>query len=159
MTVDNRRKFNSQCLKLRLLTSTERGGRLLGVLRYPSIRRKQCQSALLTGRLVKGLGALEPRRPLAVVDFAEIQHVAIYDAPSVDPPLLGNAPVPMLRAVFDAPVALQIYVPSVAISSHARPNKVCTTAAAESVAKADQLLASITTRKIAQNRPRWRKTG
>jgi hypothetical protein len=60
-------------------------------------------------RLVKRLDALQPRGALTVVDLTQIQHVPIDCAPRRHAPLLGNAPVPMLLAIFETPVALQVH--------------------------------------------------
>jgi hypothetical protein len=81
------------------------------VLRDRPIGGKQREPSLLPARLVKRLDALQPRRTLAVIDLTEIEHMPIDHTPAREPPLLGNAPITVLIAVFDASMALQIHTP------------------------------------------------
>jgi hypothetical protein len=73
------------------------------------VRGEQRQPQLPLTALLEGLDAAQPRRLLAVVDLAEVQHVAIHRPPVGTPALLRDAPVPMLLAVFDPAMALEVH--------------------------------------------------
>lgn len=53
--------------------------------------------------------AAEPTRLLAVVDLPEVQEVPIDHAPVGAAALLRDAPVPMLLAVLDPAMALEVH--------------------------------------------------
>jgi len=48
------------------------------------------------------LNGLAPRRPLAVVDLSQVQHMPLHDPSSGATPVLDNAPVTVFLAVLDA---------------------------------------------------------
>jgi len=80
-----------------------------GMRRDRPVGREQGQAELAVRAFLDGLDAAQPTGLLAVVDLAQVQEVPI-DRPAVGAPvLLGDAPVPMLLAVFDAGVALQVH--------------------------------------------------
>jgi hypothetical protein len=73
------------------------------------VGREQGEAELAVAALLDGLDAAQPAGLLAVVDLPEVQEVSI-DYPAVGAPvLLSDAPVPMLLAVFDAGMALQVH--------------------------------------------------
>jgi len=93
------------------------------------VRARALESRLPRRRkLAQALGLLHfacPLQPLvqefaggpAIVDLAEIQHVPVNDPTTGDATFLRDTPVPMLFAVFMAPMTLQVHDESVTASS------------------------------------------
>ena len=59
------------------------------------------------GLLIEGFNVTTPGFVLAVVDLAEIQHLALHHLAAGTALVLDNIPITMLFAVFEAPVESQ----------------------------------------------------
>jgi len=70
---------------------------------------EQGQAELPLAAHLEGLDAAQPRRVLAVVDLPEVQEVPIDHAPVGAPLLFRDAPVPMLLAVFESGMTLEVH--------------------------------------------------
>jgi len=79
----------------------------LRVVRNRAIGGKQRKLSVAASVLVKRLDHATPGFMLAVVDLAEIQHLALHLLPSHAAAVLNNIPVPMFLAVFEASVEAQ----------------------------------------------------
>jgi hypothetical protein len=80
-----------------------------GVRRDRAVGGEQGEAQLPVRAFLDRLNAAGPAGLLAVVDLPEIQEVPIDRSPVGAPVLLGDTPVPMFLAVFDAGVALQVH--------------------------------------------------
>ena len=69
-------------------------------LRRLPVRRKQ-RHRLRTRRLAQHLYGTAPRRPLSIVDLAQIQHLPLHHATARVPAVLHHAPVTVLLAVLE----------------------------------------------------------
>jgi hypothetical protein len=58
---------------------------------------------------IENLNRTDPCLALAVVNLTQIEYRTLHHPPSSAPPVLHDAPVTMLLAVFDPPIALQIH--------------------------------------------------
>ncbi len=76
----------------------------LRVLGNRSIGGEQGQLRMSLRLLIEGFDHTAPRRELAVVDLAEIQHLPLHDLAARTALVLDNIPVAMLLAVLEAPV-------------------------------------------------------
>jgi len=56
---------------------------------------------------IENLDLLDPRRSLAVVDLAQVKHLALYDPTPGAALILGQAPIAMVLAILEASVALE----------------------------------------------------
>ena len=81
----------------------------LGVFGRRPIGGEQGQLGGLLRPLVKGLDHPAPGFLLAVVDFAEIEHLALHHLAAGAAPALDNAPVAVLLAVLEASIRAQIH--------------------------------------------------
>jgi hypothetical protein len=79
----------------------------LRVVRNRAIGGKQRKLSVAAGVFVKRLDHAAPGFMLAVVDLAEIQHLALHHLPGHAAAVLNNIPVPMFLAVFEASVEAQ----------------------------------------------------
>ena len=70
----------------------------------PSTRSsaKQRQGPRPRGASLQNLDRPPPRQFLRIVDLAQVQHVALYDAPAGYPRVFNNAPVAVLLAILPA---------------------------------------------------------
>ena len=84
---------------------------------------------LLWGRraLIDHVNRSIPGGPLAIVNLAKIQHLALYNAIPLAPPILDDAPVTVFLAVLAAGLGSQKHVPSVSIYAGRSRGKVGTT--------------------------------
>src|SRR5207344_1429476 len=80
-----------------------------GMLRHCSFGREQGQLRRLIGSFVERSDNLAPRRALAIVDLAKVQHIALHHLAAGTTLALDNIPVAMLFAVFAPSVASQIH--------------------------------------------------
>jgi hypothetical protein len=78
-----------------------------GVVGKLPIRRKQRELAMAAGVRIEGFDQTAPSFVLAIVDLAEIQHLALHYLTGDAPPILDDAPVSVLFAVFVASVEAQ----------------------------------------------------
>src|SRR6266481_1827485 len=92
------------CLKAHLNSITT------GVLGQLFFSREERQLRALLALLIEGFNHPAPRLLLAVVDLAEIQHLALHDLAPSTAPTLYDVPVTMLLAVFDSPIAAQVHL-------------------------------------------------
>ncbi len=79
----------------------------LRMLRNRAIGGKQRQLPMTASVFVKRLNHPTPGFTLAVVDLAEIQHLALHHLPGHAAAVLDNIPVPMFLAVLEASVEAQ----------------------------------------------------
>jgi hypothetical protein len=79
----------------------------LRVIRNCAIGGKRRKLSVAASILVKRLDHAAPGFMLAVVDLAEIQHLALHHLPGRAAAALNNIPVPMFLAVFEASVEAQ----------------------------------------------------
>ena len=79
----------------------------LRVVRNRAIGGKQRKLSVAASVLVKRLDHATPGFMLAVVDLAEIQHLALHHLPGHAAAVLNNIPIPMLLAVLETLVALE----------------------------------------------------
>jgi len=70
---------------------------------------KQRQPGLALAVHIERLNTAHPFFLLAVVDLAQIQHVSIDDPSTRTAAFLRDAPVPMLLAVFEPSMTLQVH--------------------------------------------------
>ena len=84
---------------------------------------------LLWGRraLIDHVNRSTPGGPLAIVNLAKIQHLALYNAIPLAPPILDDAPVAVFLAVLAADLGSQKHVPSLSIYAGRSRGKVGTT--------------------------------
>ncbi|MGC1951185.1 MAG: hypothetical protein WA970_01085, partial [Gammaproteobacteria bacterium] len=66
-----------------------------------------------------------PRRALRIVDLAQLQDMT-FNRPARDAPLLRNAEVAMLLAVFESSMTLQIHAARLPTPTLLARTKVCT---------------------------------
>jgi hypothetical protein len=79
------------------------------VLRNGAVSREQRQTHLLLALGIEDLNAFEPGLLLTVIDLAQIENVALHDALAAAPTAFHDGPIPMLLAVFKAPVTFQMH--------------------------------------------------
>src|SRR5271165_949535 len=79
----------------------------LGVIGDRAIGGKQRQLGVAARSLVKGFDLTTPSLLLAVVDLAEVQHLALHHLAAGTALVLDNIPIAMFFAVFEAPVEPQ----------------------------------------------------
>jgi hypothetical protein len=77
------------------------------VLRNRAIGGKQCELPVAASVFVERLDHPTPGFTLAVVDLAEIQHLALHHLPGHAAAVLNNIPIPMFLAVLEASVEAQ----------------------------------------------------
>ena len=75
--------------------------------RRQTILREQRDLLRFSGVFVEDLDRLAPRRLLAVIDLAEIKHLALNDAAVVHAPVFHHRPRAMLLAVLTANLSAQ----------------------------------------------------
>jgi hypothetical protein len=68
------------------------------------IGRKQRQLPVPSAAFIEGFDRLTPSRALAVIDFAEIQHLTLDHFATGAALVLNDIPIAMLFAVFEASV-------------------------------------------------------
>jgi hypothetical protein len=83
-----------------------------------AIGRKQAELRVVASILIKGVDLPTPGFMLAIVDLAEIQHLALHDLAVGTPLVLDNVPIAMLFAVFEASVEPQEH------ANQLNPNKI-----------------------------------
>src|SRR5204863_9883653 len=81
----------------------------LGVIGQRPVGGEQGQLGCLLRPLVEGLDHPAPAFLLAVVDLAEIEHLALHDFAAGAALALDNAPVAVLLAVLEASIRAQIH--------------------------------------------------
>jgi hypothetical protein len=81
-----------------------------GVLRDGAVSREQRQTHLLLATGIEDLDAFEPALLLTVIDFAQVENVALHDALSAAPAAFHDGPITMLLAVFQTPVTLEMHI-------------------------------------------------
>ena len=79
------------------------------VLRDGAVSREQRQAHLLLAPGIENLNAFEPGLLLTVIDFTQVENVALHDAPSA-PAAFHDGPIAMLLAVLEAPVTFQMHM-------------------------------------------------
>jgi len=84
--------------------------RIQGVDGHRSVFRKQAERCGTLLLLVEHLQRLAPRRLLAVVDLAQIQHAALHHFAGLQTPTLFDAVVAVFLTVLRPPVASQEHV-------------------------------------------------
>src|SRR5260370_27910786 len=77
--------------------------------RHRAIGGKQGHLGRPLCRLVERLDDPAPRRPLAIVDLPQIEHLPLHHLAPGAALTLYNVPVDMLFAVFASPVPLQVH--------------------------------------------------
>ena len=90
----------------------------LGVGRNRAIGREQSKLGVPAGRFIKGFDLAAPSLMLAVVDLAEIQHLALHHFAARTALVLDNIPIAMLLAVLEASVESQEH------ANQLTPNKI-----------------------------------
>jgi hypothetical protein len=79
----------------------------LRVIGNCAIGRKQGQLGVAARPFIKGFDRTTPILLLAVVDLAEVQHLALHHSAAATALVLDNIPIAMLFAVFEAPIESQ----------------------------------------------------
>lgn len=79
----------------------------LRVRRHLTVRGKKRQRPRGLAQRIKRLDRATPRRALAVIDLAQIEHRALHDLAARAAPVLDDRPVAMRLAVFAAPIAFE----------------------------------------------------
>jgi hypothetical protein len=74
----------------------------LGMVGNRAIGRKQSQLVVTLPAFIEGFDLPAPIGTLAVIDFAEIQHLSLHHFAAGTSLVLNDVPVAMLLAVFDA---------------------------------------------------------
>jgi hypothetical protein len=72
-----------------------------------SIGRKQGKLFVVASVFIKGFDLPTPSFMLAIVDLAEIQHLALHHLTAATSLVLDNIPIAMLFAVFEASIEAQ----------------------------------------------------
>jgi hypothetical protein len=88
----------------------------LGVWRDLAISGKQRELSVALSRFIKCFDDPTPSFVLTVIDFAEIQHLALHHLAGRAALVLDNIPVSMFFAVFEASVGSQEHVGGIAKS-------------------------------------------
>ena len=73
------------------------------------VGRKESQTHLLLALGIKDLDAAQPALLLTVVDFAQIEHVTLHDAPTAATPTFHDGPIPMLLAVLEPAMTFDMH--------------------------------------------------
>lgn len=79
----------------------------IGITRQRPVGREECELAGLPAVLVEDADAALPGQPLAVVDFAQVKHVAVRHLAVAEPAALHHRPRAVLFAVLLADTTLQ----------------------------------------------------
>ena len=77
--------------------------------RNRTVGGEQGQSLFMVAIFVKDLNGANPSLALAVVDLTQVEHRALDNASAGATPVFHDAPIAVLFAVFESPIAFQIH--------------------------------------------------